>query len=155
MMNKQKTALFWQDYGGILALLVALTAMLGSLYFSEVVGFVPCTLCWYQRILMYPLVLITVVGILKQDAFLPFYVLPFSILGMGISTYHVMLQNGVFSPSSSCTAGVPCTVRYVNYMEFVTIPMMALTAFVLITAVMGATYWAFKRDVVVEIDAPI
>ncbi|MFQ5409937.1 MAG: disulfide bond formation protein B, partial [Anaerolineales bacterium] len=63
-MNKSITIPFWRAYGEILTLGVALSAMLGSLYFSEVAGFVPCKLCWYQRILMYPLTLITLVGIL-------------------------------------------------------------------------------------------
>jgi disulfide bond formation protein DsbB len=81
---------FWLQYGPYLAFGTALTAMLGSLYYSEIVGFVPCTLCWYQRILMYPLVLITLVGIVKQDRSLPDYVLPLSVIGMGFSTYHYL-----------------------------------------------------------------
>jgi disulfide bond formation protein DsbB len=63
-MNKITT--FWQQYGSYLALAPALTAMLGSLYYSEIAGFIPCTLCWYQRILMYPLTLIILVGIFKR-----------------------------------------------------------------------------------------
>lgn len=96
-MTKTRIWLFLQDYGEVLALLVAITATLGSLYYSEVAKFVPCTLCWYQRILMYPLTLILLVGIIKQDEHLPFYVLPFSLLGMGVSTYHVLIENGVIS----------------------------------------------------------
>lgn len=145
-MNKTKVAAFLQDYGGIMALVVALTAMLGSLYFSEVAGFVPCTLCWYQRILMYPLTLITLVGVIKQDEYLPFYVWPLSVLGAGVSSYHTLIQSGVFSHPATCTVGVPCSLRYVNYLGFITIPLLALTAFVLITAVMILTHWAFAND---------
>ena len=135
---------FWQQYGPYLAFGTALTAMLGSLYYSEIAGFVPCTLCWYQRILMYPLTLITLVGILKQDGNLPGYVLPFSILGMGVSTYHYLIQLGVVGHSAACTVGVPCGLRWVNYFGFVTIPLLALTAFVLITATMALSKWAVR-----------
>ena len=143
-MTKKKTiALFFQNYGGVLAFVVAATATLGSLYFSEIAGFVPCTLCWYQRILMYPLVLITLVGIIEKDEYLPFYVLPLSIIGMGVSGYHVLVQKGMFSNAASCTVGVPCSLSYVNYLGFITIPVMAFTAFLLITIVMLITRKAF------------
>lgn len=135
-----------QDFGPVAALAVAWVAMLGSLYFSEVRGFVPCELCWYQRILMYPLALIMLVGVLRQDASLPGYVLPFSVLGMGVSGYHYLIQLGVFGQANACAVGVPCSLRYVNYGEFVTIPFMALTAFVLITVGMvGVSVLAWER----------
>lgn len=121
-----------RDYGAPFALVVALAATLGSLYYSEVVGFVPCTLCWYQRILMYPLVLVVLVGIWRQDSNLPFYMLPSALIGLGISAYHVMVQGGVFSQPGTCAVGIPCSLRWVNYFGFVTIPVMALTAFALI-----------------------
>jgi disulfide bond formation protein DsbB len=136
---------FWQHYGAYLALAPALTAMLGSLYYSEIAGFVPCTLCWYQRILMYPLTLIILVGIIKQDEYLPDYVLPFSIIGMGVSTYHYLIQLGVFEHPAACSVGIPCNLRYVDYFGFVTIPLLTLTAFVLITVVMAVTKWANRE----------
>jgi disulfide bond formation protein DsbB len=135
----------WQQYAPYLAFGAALTAMLGSLYYSEIVGFVPCTLCWYQRILMYPLTLITLVGILKHDEALPDYVLPLSILGIGFSTYHYLIQLGVVGHSAVCSIGIPCDLRYVNYFGFVTIPLMALTAFVIITSSMALSKWAYRR----------
>lgn len=116
--------------------------MLGSLYYSEIAGFVPCTLCWYQRILMYPLTLILLVGLIKQDGHLPDYVLPFSFLGMGFSTYHYLIQVGVIQHSGVCSVGIPCDLRWVNYFGFVTIPLMALTAFTIITALMALAKWA-------------
>jgi disulfide bond formation protein DsbB len=142
-----KFAPFFQQYGAYLALTPALTAMLGSLYYSEVAGFIPCTLCWYQRILMYPLSLIILIGILKRDEFLPSYVLPFSILGIGFSSYHYLIQLGVIAHSAACASGVPCSGRYVNYLGFITIPLMALTAFILITVIMAATKWADSQEV--------
>lgn len=136
---------FWREYGPYLAFGTALTAMLGSLYYSEIAGFVPCTLCWYQRILMYPLTLIILVGIIKQDEYLPGYVLPFSVSGVGVSTYHYLTQLGVISHSAVCSVGVPCSLRYVNYFGFVTIPFLALIAFVVISVIMVVTKQAYAR----------
>ena len=137
---------FWQQYGAYLALDPALTAMLGSLYYSEIAGFVPCTLCWYQRILMYPLTLIILVGIFQQDEYLPNYVLPFSVIGIGVSTYHYLIQLGVFAHPAVCAVGIPCNLRYVNYFGFVSIPFMALTAF----TILGVLLWFFKRSLQLE-----
>lgn len=142
---------FWYRYGPYLAFAQALVAMLGSLYFSEVAGFVPCTLCWYQRVLMYPLTLIILVGLVKQDEYLPTYVLPFSIIGMFVSLYHYLLQTTtLFSTHTVCQAGIPCNLRYINWFGFVTIPLLALTAFIVITIVMAATRWANWRVDVLE-----
>jgi disulfide bond formation protein DsbB len=138
-----KTVTFWSQYGPYLAFGTALAAMLGSLYYSEIAGFVPCTLCWYQRILMYPLTLIILIGIIKQDEYLPHYVLPFSIIGMGVSTYHYLIQVGLLAHPAACAVGIPCNLRYVNYFGFVSIPFMALTAFVMITIFMSMTRWAY------------
>ena len=143
---------FWQKYGAYPAFAVALTAMLGSLYYSEIAGFVPCTLCWYQRILMYPLSLIILVGILKQDEYLPNYVLPFSVIGMGVSTYHYLIQRGLLAHPAACSIGIPCNLSYVNYFGFITIPFLALTAFTLITVIMAITK---KVHAVAEVQAEI
>lgn len=140
-----KTVTLWSQYGPYLAFGTALTAMLGSLYYSEIAGFVPCTLCWYQRVLMYPLTLIILIGIIKQDEYLPHYVLPFSIIGMGVSTYHYLTQLGFVAHPATCSIGVPCNLRYVNYFGFVSIPLMALTAFIMITAFMFTTRWAYGQ----------
>ena len=129
-----------------LAFGTALVATLGSLYYSEVVGFIPCTLCWYQRILMYPLVLITLVGILTRDERLPHYVLPLSVLGLGFSTYHYLIQLGIIEHTSFCAVGIPCNARYVNYFGFVTIPFMAGAAFLIITVSMAVARWALPED---------
>lgn len=141
-----KTLSFFQQYGPYLALAPALAALLGSLYYSEVAGFIPCTLCWYQRILMYPLTLIILVGIFKQDEYLPNYVLPFSILGMGVSTYHYLIEKGVLEQSAACAVGVPCSAVWVNYLGFITIAFMALTAFIMITVFMALTRWSYRQS---------
>lgn len=145
-MGREDVRELAQDFGPIAAMAVAWAALLGSLYFSEVRGFAPCELCWYQRILMYPLALVTLVGVVRNDESLPVYVLPFSVLGMGVSGYHYLIQLGVFGQTNACTVGVPCNLRYVEYGGFVTIPFMALTAFVLITVSMVVVRWASPRE---------
>ena len=116
------------------AWVVALVATLGSLYFSEVRHFVPCTLCWYQRILMYPLVLVLGVASWRLDTTVRAYVLPLSILGMAVSTFHYLEQTiPGFGVEALCSTGVPCSGRYINWLGFVTIPFLALVAFTAIT----------------------
>jgi len=116
-----------------LALLAAWTAMCGSLYWSEVRGLIPCGLCWYQRVLMYPLALLLPLGILRRDPGLHVYVLPFSLLGALVSGYHYLVQKtDLFSHAIACHVGVPCSAIYVHWLGFITIPFQALTAFVII-----------------------
>ena len=114
------------------AWLVALAATAGSLYFSEIVGFLPCHLCWYQRILMYPLVLVLGVGLLRGDGGVWRYGLPLALLGAPISWYHVALQYRPSLEVISCAAGAPCSARYLAVFGFVSIPVMAGTGFLII-----------------------
>lgn len=117
-----------------LAWTTAVIGMLSSLYFSLVKHFIPCDLCWYQRILLYPLVIILTVGILQKDKKLHLYVLPFSILGMIIGTYQYLEQMGVISNEIvPCQAGIPCDTINLLLFGFVTIPFLSLLAFVVIT----------------------
>lgn len=119
------------------AWLVALMATIGSLYFSEVRMFVPCALCWWQRIFMYPLVAILGVATLRQDFGVWRYALPLSLIGLGTAGYHVLLQKVPgLAPPASCAVGVPCSLQYINWFGFVTIPTLALVAFTLISAIM-------------------
>ncbi len=120
----------------LFALVVAAVATAGSLYFSLGMGLVPCTLCWYQRILMYPLVVVLGVGILRRDS-VAAYVLPLSIPGFVVAAYHNYLQ--MTPASGACTGEVPCSVPQYRFFTDVvaggvTIPQMSLTAFALITA---------------------
>lgn len=115
----------------------ALVATLGSLFFSEVMGFLPCILCWYQRILMYPLVIVLGVGILLRDNRVRSYVLPLSILGMGIGLYHNLLYYGAIPEEFHiCTTGIPCETRWIEWLGFVGIPLLSFTAFTVITLAM-------------------
>ena len=120
-----------------LAWLQAFVATVGSLFFSEIVKLPPCSLCWYQRIFMYPLVFIIAIGILKKDKHLPDYVLPLSIVGMLIAAYQYLLQMGVIPEAvANCLAGVSCTAKDVVWFDFVTIPLLSFAAFALITGCM-------------------
>lgn len=112
----------------------ALIATLGSLFFSEVMQLTPCLLCWYQRIMMYPLVFILTVGILLREGRIRYYVLPLSMIGLAIAIYHNLLYYGIIPESiAPCTAGISCTTRQIEWLGFITIPLMSLTAFAVIT----------------------
>jgi disulfide bond formation protein DsbB len=125
----------WREIPIYVAWLQALVATLGSLFFSEVMGFVPCALCWYQRIAMYPLVIVLTVGILLRDTRLRYYALPFSFIGIGIALYHNLLYFGIIAEDTfgTCTAGVSCTTRWFEWFDFISIPQLALIAFSVIT----------------------
>lgn len=128
---------FLTKYIGVIAWVQSIAAMLGSLYYSEIRHFTPCVLCWYQRILMYPLVLIIAVGILRKDRKLYQYVLPMSILGWFIALYHILLQKGIIPESiAPCTIAASCATKYTGYFGFITIPVMSLAAFTVITVCM-------------------
>jgi len=114
-----------------LAWVIALVATVGSLFFSEVMGLPPCVLCWYQRIAMYPLVVIIGSGVVMQDSRMKYYALPLCLSGLVISIYHNMLYYGIVPESIiPCTAGISCTSRQIEWLGFITIPLMALAAFV-------------------------
>jgi disulfide bond formation protein DsbB len=119
------------------AWVVATVTTLGSLYFSEVADFVPCKLCWYQRICMYPLVVILGVAALRRDRGVRSYVLPLAAIGALIAGYHSWIQ--AYPPeggTSFCTLDAPCTERYVWEFGFMSLPLMALISFVFIITMM-------------------
>ena len=113
--------------------LTSLVATLGSLYFSEVRGYEPCELCWYQRILMYPIFLMTTVAYIQKNARIAVTTAVFSCIGGSISLYHYGIQKLDFLSENAPACGrVPCTGQYINYLGFITIPFLALVAFILI-----------------------
>lgn len=120
-----------------IAFSISIVATLGSLYFSEIRNFTPCILCWYQRIFMYPLIIIIAVGILRKDKKIYQYVLPMSIIGAIIAFYHVLLQRGIIPESiAPCANVAPCVTKFAGYFGFITIPVMSFTAFLIITICM-------------------
>ena len=142
-----KNKLTLANYG---IFLQALIAMLGSLYYSgygdpvkNVMdgrifpsggGFTPCELCWFARILMYPIVCISAVALVKEDKRFVDYVLPLAIPGVLLEFYHYGLQKWNFPNPFQCTAANPCSALQVNYLGFITIPFLCLVAFISITA---------------------
>lgn len=126
------------DYGYYAAFAVALLSTVGSLYFSEALGKIPCVLCWYQRIAMYPLVLIIGVGVLRQVRDLPLLVLPLSLIGLAVALYQNLLYYGVVAEKlSPCSiSGPSCVDPSLQSLGAVTIPMLSLIAFAIITLIM-------------------
>jgi disulfide bond formation protein DsbB len=125
----------------VLAWLISLAGLVGSLVFSEVMVIPPCVLCWWQRIALYPLVVVIGIGILRRDTKLHLYVLPFSIIGVVVAFYHSLLQWGIISESTQVCGvdSVSCAIASVNYFGFITIPFMSLVAFLGITGLMLLT----------------
>ena len=119
-----------------LAFVVASIATGGSLFFSEIAHFVPCELCWYQRICMYPLSITTLLAALFDDPRAARYLLPLPVVGAGVSVYHLLVENGVVGESLTCRISAPggCTVKWINEFGYMTIPTLALTAFALVFA---------------------
>ncbi|MBD8499854.1 disulfide oxidoreductase [Paenibacillus arenosi] len=123
---------FFRRYGLYMAWIVALVATAGSLYMSEILLWEPCKLCWLQRIFMYPLVLLLGIAAYRNDHSIIVYALPFPIIGGGISIYHYLLQKveSFALKMGPCKVGVPCNFDYLE--GWLTIPMLALIAFILI-----------------------
>jgi len=121
------------EYYGYFALLVSILATLGSLYYSMVLRLAPCELCWYQRIMMYPLAFILFTGIVLKEKRLFYYTVGLNLVGFGIAFFHVLLSQGVLPQQfSQCFYGPSCTTDFASYFGFFTIPIQSLSAFTLI-----------------------
>jgi disulfide bond formation protein DsbB len=118
------------------AFLVATLATLGSLYFSEVAHFEPCRLCWYQRIAMYPLVVILGIAAVRRDPAVRQYAVPIAVIGALIATYHYALEWLPWLDSGVCSATTPCTIVWFRELGFISLPYLALSAFLLILALL-------------------
>jgi disulfide bond formation protein DsbB len=116
------------------AFVVAAVATGGSLFFSEIAHFVPCELCWFQRICMYPLSIVTLLAALAGDHRVARYLLPLPIVGAGVSVYHLLVENGVVEQAKACLVSAPggCATKWINEFGWMTIPTLALTGFVLL-----------------------
>jgi len=127
--------------------IVALSATMGSLYFSEIRGYEPCVLCWIQRIFMYPLVIILGVAYIQKNTRIAVTTATFAIIGGMISLYHYGIQKLDFLSESAPSCGrVACTGEYINLLGFITIPFLALTAFILITFISFLIIRALKEE---------
>nr|WP_095532802.1 disulfide oxidoreductase [Domibacillus mangrovi] len=146
-MNNSSKESFIQKYALYAAWIVSVIATLGSLYFSQIKGFVPCELCWIQRIFMYPLAIILGIAAFYNEIHLKKYVLPLSLIGGSISIYHYLVQKVPgFAEVKPCIQGVPCNMNYINWFGFVTIPFLALTAFTLISIFMVLLHMNVRKN---------
>ena len=119
-----------------LSFVVAATATLGSLYLSEIEHLPPCTFCWYQRIAMYPLAVILLIAAVRRDHDVRIYAGVLATIGALLAAYHRLLQIFPRLDSGTCSTGVPCTAAWFEIFGFITIPYMALSAFLLILALL-------------------
>jgi disulfide bond formation protein DsbB len=125
------------------AWVVATVCTAGSLYLSEVADFPPCDLCWYQRIAMYPLVVVLGIAALRRDVDVWRYVLPLVAIGAAISIYHYQLERFPEQSSLSCSVSVPCTTVWIWRFHYISIPFMALSGF---AAIATLVLLARRRD---------
>jgi len=121
------------------AWVIATTSTLGSLYYSEIANLEPCRLCWYQRIAMYPLVVVLGVAALRRDLAVRIYAAPLAIIGAGIAGYHYLIQWFPSLESGACGTGIPCSSPYVWRWEFLSIAFMALMGFLAVIALLFST----------------
>ena len=121
-----------------LAFGVAAVATLGSLYLSEIAHLIPCKLCWFQRIFMYPLVIVLGVAAWRRDASVRLTAMLLAWIGTAIAVYHYAIQRSPTLGGGSCDASAPCSAAYIWQWDFVSIPFMAASAFGLILVLMFA-----------------
>lgn len=133
MTNKKWSLIF-------LAWIISCVATLGSLFFSEIMMLPPCVLCWYQRICMYPLVAIFLMGVLSFDRQVIKYSAPLALIGWFIAVYHNLLYYKILPESASpCLRGISCTAIQLNWAGFITIPLLSFIAFTLILVLLFVT----------------
>lgn len=126
--------------------LVAAASTLGALFLGEVMGLPPCVLCWWQRIFMFPLVLILPAGLFPFDPKVVRYALPLAVLGWLFAVYHLLLAHG-FIPESiqPCSQGVPCSRVVIEWFGFVTIPLLSVLAFSVIVFLLVLTHFKVAK----------
>ncbi|AMR06073.1 disulfide bond formation protein B [Bacillus thuringiensis] len=121
-----------QKYHIVIAWTIATSAMLIILFFSEWMKLPPCDLCWYQRMAMYPLVLILRIGMYRKDSHVSTYAFPFACIGLMLSVYQITIQAFPNSEMKICSVGVSCTKDYLNLFSFIVIPMLSFVGFLAI-----------------------
>lgn len=124
-----------------LAWLMATLATLGALFMSEIMGYAPCVLCWYQRIFMFPLVVILALGLFPFDPKVVRYALPLAVVGLLVAGFHLLLAAGYIPETlTPCRQGIPCSTGQIEWFGFVTIPLLSLLAFLTINALLIASH---------------
>lgn len=110
--------------------MISLASIFGSLFFSEVMKFPPCNLCWYQRIFIYPVALIILTGLFWGSKDTNKILTPFISIGLIFAIYHNLVYYKVIQVIVPCTESAPCTTQQLNYLGFITIPLLSLSAFI-------------------------
>ena len=130
-----------------IAWIINIISFAGSMYFSNIMMLPPCTLCWYQRICIFPMSLILAAGFLLKDKNVIWYTMPLAVIGWIISFYHNLLYYKVISQAIiACSSGVSCTAKQIEYLGFVTIPLMALTSLTLTIILLIKFYTAQRKS---------
>jgi len=139
-----------------LTFVVAAVATLGSLFFSDVADFSPCKLCWFQRIFMYPLAIVVPLMALAHDRRAARYVLPLPIIGIPFTIYHVLIEREIVEQAKTCLISAPggCATKWIEEFGYVTIPTLALTAFVLCVALLVLAIFSGRDDAAAISPAP-
>jgi disulfide bond formation protein DsbB len=130
------------------AFLVAAIATGGSLFLSDIAHFVPCELCWFQRICMYPLSITLLIAAVRNDARIGLTLLPLPLVGAGISVYHLLVENRVVDQTTACQISAPggCATKWIDEFGYVTIPTLALTAFLLVVVLLVMALGPFDPE---------
>ena len=129
------------------AWLLNILSFVGSMYFSNVMMLPPCMLCWYQRICIFPMSFILAVGFLKKDSNVFWYATPLAVVGWIISLYHNLLYYKIIPKAiTACTSGVSCTDKQIEYLGFITIPLMALTSLTITLILLTLFYKRSPKD---------
>lgn len=129
-----------------IAWLVASVSTLGALFLGEIMGYTPCVLCWYQRIGMFPLVLILAAGLFPFDRGVVRYALPLALAGWLLAVFHWAVASGLVPERATpCSQGVPCSVEQISWFGFITLPLLSVLAFsAIIALLLMAHFKAFK-----------
>jgi disulfide bond formation protein DsbB len=143
------------DAGVSLAFIVAATATLGSLYFSEVAEFIPCRLCWFQRIAMYPLSVVLLVGAIRRDEAVRWYAGPLAVIGAIIAGYHTLIEWRPELDTGTCDlSGPSCTAVWFREFGFVSLALMSLVGFLAILALLFVRFPATMETTDGDTDSP-
>jgi disulfide bond formation protein DsbB len=148
LLGRARLRSFLWGYELWAAFVVAALATGGSLFFSEIAGFVPCDLCWFQRICMYPLSILTLFAAAHGDHRVARYFIPFPAIGACVSVYHLLIENQVIAEPSACRiGGAGCAVKWINEFGYMTIPTLALTGFLLLIGFLSLAAAGTDADV--------
>lgn len=143
-LTTENSSIIWMLL--FLCWIIVVVSMLGSLFFSEVMGLEPCVLCWYQRICTYPLVVIFLVALFPLDPRVIKYTLPISLIGLGFALYHYLVYSGYIPESlQPCGQGPSCAEINLELFGFITIPMLSILSYLAIIVLQISIHYRIKE----------